>query len=151
VRKISLDLGVSIKFHGLHALKPRPADGADLGEGVPYCAIGEIDYKTADGGGENGIILYVKAGYHGCESAGVRAYAIEHPEFPHEPTSDQWFSESQFESYRALGFEIMDGILRDACGKLPAGKTPTLKEVLELLSRRQAASGSAAPTQAPSA
>lgn len=156
VRKIAVDLGVSISLPDLHDLKPRPADGSDLGVKAQYHAVGVIDYKSADGlEAENGVILYVKAGYHGCESAGIRAYAIEHREFPHEPTSDQWFSESQFESYRALGFEIMDGILRQACrklmaGKPPTGKPPTLKDVLDLLGG-QGGSGNAAPTVVPSA
>ena len=33
----------------------------------------------------------------------MRSYGAEHKAFPHESTLDQWFSESQFESYRMLG------------------------------------------------
>ena len=33
----------------------------------------------------------------------VFGYSRASKQFPHEPTSDQWFSEAQFESYRALG------------------------------------------------
>jgi hypothetical protein len=33
----------------------------------------------------------------------VNAYAIANLAFPHESTADQWYSESQFESYRRLG------------------------------------------------
>ena len=36
----------------------------------------------------------------------IRQYAESHPEFPHEPTSDQFFDENQFEAYRHLGFSI---------------------------------------------
>jgi hypothetical protein len=111
VRKIELDLGVSIRFDGLDRLKRRPEDGSELGPGHPYHAIGRIDYPSSDGGGAHGTIIYVKAGYHGTEGAGVRSYAMAHRDFPHETTGDQWFSESQFESYRRLGFEIMDDIL----------------------------------------
>lgn len=57
----------------------------------------------------------MKAGYHGSEGAAIRGYAKPNREFPHQPTSDRWFTESQFNSYRALGFEIMDDIL---CGVL---------------------------------
>ena len=32
-------------------------------------------------------------------------------EFPHELTIDQWFTESQFESYRSLGLDVMNDIL----------------------------------------
>src|SRR4030095_10408090 len=30
------------------------------------------------------------------------------PEFPHESTADQWFNESQFESYRRLGLHVAE-------------------------------------------
>jgi hypothetical protein len=115
VRKIAIDLGVYISFGQLRALKARSKDNS-LIEGA-YYAIGEIDYKTAPEGSaasENGYILYIKPGYHGTESAGIVAYATANAAFPHETTADQFFSESQFESYRTLGFEIADGILRDA-------------------------------------
>ena len=36
----------------------------------------------------------------------IRQYAVEHPEFPQEPTADQFFDEAQWESYRALGFHL---------------------------------------------
>src|SRR4029450_5341387 len=45
---------------------------------------------------------------------GIVAYAAGHPAFPHETTGDQFFSESQFESYRTLGFEIMDSVFEEA-------------------------------------
>ena len=32
----------------------------------------------------------------------------QNQDFPHETTVDQWFSESQFESYCGLGFSIME-------------------------------------------
>lgn len=33
-----------------------------------------------------------------------------HPEVPHEPTSDQWFDEAQFESYRRLGLHAVNRV-----------------------------------------
>jgi hypothetical protein len=36
--------------------------------------------------------------------ADVIAYARATKDFPHESTMDQFFDESQFESYRAVGF-----------------------------------------------
>ena len=60
VRKISLDLGVTIRFHGLSNLKTRDDDeieaakraGAIASTELPFHAIGVIDYPAADGGGE---------------------------------------------------------------------------------------------------
>jgi hypothetical protein len=148
VRKIQIDLGVPIRFDGLAALKQRPFDGRDLGPGHPYHAIGEIDYPAADGGGEKGIILYIKPGYHGSEtSAGVRSYAIANSDYPHDSTANQWFGESQMESYRALGFEITDNLIREALKSLKG--TPKLNDVLlALKNMKPAAPPPIAPAQA---
>src|SRR5262249_7022057 len=152
VRKIQIDLGIPIRFEGLQALKPRPADRRDLGPGHPYHAIGEIDYPAADGkvdkGGKGGkgMILYIKPGYHGTETvAGVRSYAIANAEFPHDSTANQWFGESQMESYRALGFEIMDNLLREALKSLKDKAEPKLDDVLLAVSKLKPAAVAALP------
>ena len=134
VRKIAIDLGVQIQFRGLEELKPRPEDGSDVGADHNYHAVGEIDYQSADGpNSKNGIIIYVKAGYHGTEGAGIRGYAKANSDFPHQSTIDQWFTESQFESYRALGFEILDGILNRALAEPACANSPTLEIVFSTL------------------
>ena len=40
-------------------------------------------------------------------------YAATHPDFPHEPTSDQWFDEAQYESYRRLGRYVAKKLFGD--------------------------------------
>jgi hypothetical protein len=165
VRKIEIDLGVPIQFHGLDKLKsrhshyglgeakaflhdleervrdPRPgrSDKDDL-QPPPYHAIGVVDYPAADGENaadgqviKKGIILYIKPAYHGIEnSAGIRSYAISNPSFPHDDTANQWFGESQMESYRALGFEITDDLLRRA-QELKGESDLSLHDVLNVL------------------
>ena len=112
VRKIFIDLGIRITFRDLQALRNRPTEGASPVDNIPYFAVGTIHYKGADGVDcENGHVLYVKPAYHGTEGAGIRSYATAHPDFPHESTIDQWFTESQFESYRSLGLDVMNDIL----------------------------------------
>jgi hypothetical protein len=134
VRKIAIDLGVTIRFHGLDRLKKRNPDGPDIGPGHPYHVVGEIDYPAADGEeGDFGVILYIKAGYHGVEDAGIRAYATANPTFPDQSTIDQWFSESQFESYRSLGFEITDGILNDVLDRYDHRQTVDLPGIFRHL------------------
>ncbi len=133
IRKIAIDLGVPIRFHGLENLKKRPKDGSIIGADQNYHAIGEIDYFAADGNGENGLILYLKPGYHGVESAGLRDYAETHSDFPHESTMDQWFTESQFEAYRAVGFDITDATLRRALADDECASNPTLEKILVTL------------------
>ncbi|MGE7368930.1 hypothetical protein ACQKKX_07640 [Neorhizobium sp. NPDC001467] len=128
VRKIGIDLGVKVSFPHLDQLKPRSVTGMGLARS-PYYTVGRIRYAEADGGGEDGYILYIKPGYHGTGDAGVRAYANESPTFPHESTADQWFSESQFESYRSLGFQIVETIFSDIV--LPPGAS--LYDIMRLL------------------
>ena len=117
VRKIYIDLGVRIEFEGLDALRNRPSDEAGAAK-IPYHAIGTIHYLEADDNPDgdprigDGYILYIKPAFHGVESAGILAYAKANKEFPHETTTDQWFTESQFESYRSLGVEIGKNILK---------------------------------------
>jgi hypothetical protein len=106
IRKISIDLNVSIEFKDLK-IGPRkdpPTEG-------PYCAIAKINYPES--GAEKGLLLYIKPGFQGLEPPSVRSYAAKNLLFPHEMTSDQWFGESQFEAYRALGYHIMSNIADD--------------------------------------
>jgi hypothetical protein len=111
LRKISIDLGITITMHKLEKLRKRGAS-FDVGADQPYCAFGEINYPES--GNKPGFLLYIKPCYHGVEGVGVRAYAVANPTFPHEPTGDQFFSESQLESYRSLGYEIVDDLLHSA-------------------------------------
>lgn len=106
LRKIWIDLGVRIDICGLDRLKKRFTERPTPATQEPYWAVGRIRYNAADRGGEDGWLLYLKAGLHGTEPVDVLSYAIAHPTFPHESTANQFFSESQFESYRMLGFEI---------------------------------------------
>jgi len=77
-----------------------------------HVAIGMIDY----GGGEKGYLVYIKSSLTGDENDYIRDYARRNDRFPHETTGDQFFSEEQFEVYRALGFHMTHGFLSDASG-----------------------------------
>jgi hypothetical protein len=102
IRKIRIDLGVPITFPSLSIRKyvSGPATGT-------YFAVGRIQYSLADEGLCDGTLIYIKPALTGSEPPDVLEYHANHPDFPHEPTADQWFSESQFESYRALGEHIV--------------------------------------------
>jgi hypothetical protein len=52
-----------------------------------------------------GDIIWVKPTVTGVSAADVRQYRLAHDTFPQQPTSEQWYDESQFESYRRLGYE----------------------------------------------
>jgi hypothetical protein len=53
-----------------------------------------------------GWLLLIKPSLTGDESADVGQYQRTHRLFPQEPTSDQYFDEAQWESYRKLGEHI---------------------------------------------
>ncbi len=110
VRKIWIDLGVRIEFPDLHRLRPR----ARARSGSVYAMRGTILYPEPRA--PRGNILYIKPSFHGDEDAGIVAYALANPTFPHETTLNQWFNEAQFESYRSLGRHIFD----DYCGRIEA-------------------------------
>jgi hypothetical protein len=126
IRKIRIDFGIPIVFKRRIEILPNEPEKPGL-----YCAIAEICYSEIDGGAdgqENGDLIYIKPTLRGrirpTPPAGdtvvpydVYSYGRSSPEFPHESTVDQWFSESQFESYRALGSHIvgqLSGSLSDA-------------------------------------
>jgi hypothetical protein len=102
VRRIRLDLGIPIHFPPL-SLSPTPTGGTNR-----HGAIGVIKYSAVDGSGApDGTLLYLKATLSGDESVDVRNFAAGDPLFPHDSTSNQFFDEARFESYRALGFHTV--------------------------------------------
>jgi len=40
----------------------------------------------------------------------VQNYKLQHEDFPHDSTAEQWFTESQFESYRCLGVRVIESL-----------------------------------------
>lgn len=57
---------------------------------------------------EVGYLLYIKLSLTGNEGEFIRRYKMDEPAFPHHSTADQFFTESQFEAYRALGEHIVE-------------------------------------------
>jgi len=56
-------------------------------------------------------ILLLKASLTGDESLDITSYKRNHSAFPSEPTTEQFFNEAQWESYRALGKHIGEMVL----------------------------------------
>lgn len=84
------------------------ADGqGDAAKDHVHVAIGIIDY----GGDDKGYLVYIKSSLSSDENDYIRDYARRNDTFPHETTGDQFFSEEQFEVYRALGFHMTHGFL----------------------------------------
>jgi hypothetical protein len=132
IRKIRADLGIEVAIE----LKDLKLQSEDRLVTLQY-AVGEIFYehKHVDPQGEKkGLFLYLKPSLTGKkEPADVLQYRAKHKAFPHESTGDQFFSESQFESYRKLGEWIAKETLESA--RLT---TTDLRALLEALQQPQA-------------
>jgi hypothetical protein len=110
VRKVRIDLGIRIELSPdcLQLQK-------DSRHSRWHCAIGKIRYDEVDTETYVGTLVYIKPSLTGDESADVLHYAASHPTFPHEGTiAHQFFTESQFESYRALGEHIGESVFKQS-------------------------------------
>ena len=106
LRLAAVDLGIGVEFAPI-AINKR-TDPASPGV---YAAIATIFYpERAWTGGKTATLIYLKPGFFADAPADVRAYAGANPAFPHDNTLNQWFTESQFESYRALGAHVVTHI-----------------------------------------
>jgi hypothetical protein len=121
LRKCRSDFGVEIDLD-LRAMRKAP----DTGQSSVHCVVGTILYPNEDPetpGRDRGKIVYMKSTLTGTEPGDLLSYKLEHSEFPHDSTGDQWFSESQFESYRVLGRTIAMTALKPACTKEDSAST----------------------------
>jgi hypothetical protein len=107
IRKCRIDLGIDIELN-TGKIAPKKAAGPS----GQHCVIGQIHYENADQDAPTGTIIYFKASLTGDEPTDVKNFKKGHASFPHESTVDQWFSESQFESYRELGYHEVFASIR---------------------------------------
>ena len=125
IRKARVDFGAEISLD-LRDLDPRILDPSV----VPPASVAPRHFVTGtirypeDSENQFGQIIYIKASITGNEPGDVLNYKREHDEFPHESTADQWFTESQFESYRRLGYHAVLG---------DEPKTEPLRDVLRAM------------------
>lgn len=108
IRKIRIDLGVQIDREEGWRI-----GGREMQAQGRYCALLPIRYDLAWGAPKPGFLLYIKAALYTQAPwlpIDVLQYGGRASPFPHEPTTDQFFTEAQFESYRALGEFELDAI-----------------------------------------
>jgi hypothetical protein len=86
-----------------------------------YCIRGKIQYDCVDYSESPGELLFIKPLLNGSEPPDIRAYAASHQHFPHEATSDQFFNEAQFESYRHLGSWVISSYFEKTAKNVPPG------------------------------
>jgi hypothetical protein len=152
IRKIRIDQGIEIEFKERVKIYPKAtATGKPPKEDGKYCAVAIIHYDRVDGNGvPPGRLIYVKPAI--CEQPSpppvdVGNYAVTSATFPQESTADQWFSESQFESYRALGEVAIETIAGGGPGggSAPVGGFDQLVAQVDSYIKAEKAAGEAKP------
>jgi hypothetical protein len=119
IRKIRIDLRIPIEFIEESAGRMRA--------NKKRAAVATIKYSAVDPQCVDGKLIYIKPMWRGNEAADVQAYRAANPTFPHQSTSNQWFTESQTESYRMLGYHTVDEI----CGGWQDGSIEALSDHIE--------------------
>ncbi len=140
IQKCREDFGVQIDID-LTALARAPSSGLSSA----HCVAGHVRYPSPAPGaaGEVGTLVYLKASLSGDEPVDVQSYARDNAAFPHQSTTDQWFDEAQFESYRALGEHAATSAFDlDGTGSMAGTDTEAL--FVRLWQQRLAAAGTTA-------
>jgi hypothetical protein len=115
IRKIYIDFGIPIEIETTDLLPRDDERKEDEAKNGKYFAYGKIHYGKVDKvdgkDAPDGYFLYIKPSIYGREPRDIYSYARQSATFPHETTADQFFSESQFESYRRLGRYTVEEVL----------------------------------------
>ena len=118
IRKCRIDFGAAIDLD-LSGISPNTESKLS----PAHIVRGTITYPETLPGKE-GEVIYIKAsltrraqGWGPLPAKGsvelpdapgdVQNYKLQHQDFPHDSTAEQWFTESQFESYRRLGQRVV--------------------------------------------
>ena len=119
VRKVRVDLGIPID---LPPVLPGPARNT----AHPRRIAARIRYSARDGNSPetDGMLILLKPRLTGDEPPDITSYAESSRRdgsvFPHQSTADQFFDESQFESYRLLGLTTAEAALPGVAEDWPA-------------------------------
>jgi hypothetical protein len=119
IRKCRADFGVEIDIDPQRIQRVQ-------GFSRTHCVVGRITYPEIEAGQPHsltgngkmpekatGWLLYLKSSLTGDEPEDVIQYHSSYTDFPHQTTADQFFTESQFESYRRLGYHIVQSVFEN--------------------------------------
>jgi hypothetical protein len=123
IRKCRIDFGAEIDID-----PKRIVPLTKTGRSDAHCAVGTITFADRS----KGVLVYIKSSLAGDEPEDVLQYAVAKPAFPHESTAEQWFTESQFESYRKLGYTAALGTFAPATAFLKSKWDPNRTSTTEI-------------------
>ncbi|WP_455220245.1 patatin-like phospholipase family protein [Kaarinaea lacus] len=104
LEKIRADFGVLVTINAMQLKDLIPLKESDK-QLMAYARQGFIMADILYPDREPGKFIYIKSSFFRELSADLYGYKQNQPEFPNEPTSDQFFDEKQFEAYRELGYQ----------------------------------------------
>jgi hypothetical protein len=111
------DLGVEIRIGAQRSIAATEQEGFRNA----HYAVGEIIYP---GQSQKGLLLYIKSSLTSDEPSDVLGMKAQDRNFPHDTTLNQFFNESMFESYRALGEHMMDWLIDKSAATTATPKLP---------------------------
>ncbi len=133
IRKCRADFGVEID---IDPQRIRKVNGFSL----THCVVGKITYPKQDDpkstGGAQGLLLYLKSSLTGDEPEDVIQYYSSNPDFPHQSTANQFFTESQFESYRQLGLHVVRTVFENVRGSVDGDSPGQIRDLFADLERK---------------
>ena len=106
---------------------------------IAHYAIGTINYP----GQPSGLLLYLKSSLTNDEPSDVLGTRASDSAFPHDTTANQFFEETMFEAYRALGEHMVDIMLAD--NKLNGPPDPQRNIVVDLFTALRAKTSAMKP------
>lgn len=80
------------------------------GQCTHHWSEGTVQYSPT----KTGKIIYIKSSLSGDENPYIKNYNAENKLFPHEKTIDQFFTHSQFEAYRSLGYHLVNSYFSES-------------------------------------
>jgi hypothetical protein len=109
IRRANIDLDACVHFDPVPCPGHKRLPQGGLYATILYPARKDDDLKEA-----SGELLVIKPWLPDDTPTEVRAYHAGNAAFPHDSTANQFFAETQFESYRRLGEHVTAGVLGHA-------------------------------------
>ena len=117
IRMARIDFGHHIEMDGLDEIRGGQQQYATGTIYYPGGRIGKLIYLKSCLSGDNNLMATLSEDNYRTsprrddnllfdDNVYIARYKNLHPDFPHESTGDQFFDETQFECYRALGFSV---------------------------------------------
>jgi hypothetical protein len=112
IRNARMRYGVDIlQLSGHDVLSTECLEPDEKGLCQRHFALARIKYPEEDAIGS--WLVYFKPSFTGDEGADLMKYKLEDPEFPNDSTANQFYEPAKIESYRRLGFHMMQSFCKE--------------------------------------